>query len=111
MCFFLQKFGNQFVGSEIDGRIVLLRACLVGAQIIDGVAHMTQHGVVHGDMKTINVIVDDTNNQAPRIVIVDYGCARIQGDGVNNLDEGMAAFGTVARSLAMGNMPHHLKFC
>jgi len=47
-----------------------------GLQIADGLAHAHEHGVVHGDIKTENVMF----SQDGRLKITDFGSARLHDD-------------------------------
>ncbi|MBW2254001.1 MAG: serine/threonine-protein kinase PknK [Deltaproteobacteria bacterium] len=45
-------------------------------QLVDGLKHMHEHGVIHGDIKPSNVLVDD----AGQPTIIDLGVATLQDD-------------------------------
>ena len=54
-----------------DGRV----ATLLLLQLLEGIAHLTRHGVVHRDLKTDNLLLDEsTSDSCPRLVIADFGC-------------------------------------
>lgn len=49
--------------------------CKILAQLLEGVAHLRQHGVAHRDLKADNILVDMPNNSdCPRVEICDFGC-------------------------------------
>ena len=52
-----------------------------------GVAHAHQKGVLHRDLKPSNVLVDDGDDEQPRIKIIDFGIAKsstpLGGDSVH----------------------------
>ena len=44
-------------------------------QLLEGVAHLTKHGVAHRDLKTDNILLDESfEGSCPRLVIADFGC-------------------------------------
>lgn len=44
-------------------------------QLLEGIAHLTRHGVAHRDLKTDNLLLDEsTSGLCPRLVIADFGC-------------------------------------
>lgn len=55
---------------EISGRT----AIILLAQLLEGVAHLTAHGVAHRDLKSDNLLLDTTEESAPILVIGDFGC-------------------------------------
>jgi len=72
-----------------------------GAQIAEALAHAHEHGVIHRDLKTANVIITKEN----RAKILDFGLAiriprPLPGDATYTLD--VVEFGTVAGT------PHYL---
>ncbi|XP_037075914.1 serine/threonine-protein kinase PINK1, mitochondrial-like isoform X2 [Pollicipes pollicipes] len=55
---------------------------LLLSQLLEGVAHLGRHRVVHRDLKTDNVLVDlGGGRQQPRLVIADFGCCLAEPDG------------------------------
>ncbi len=57
-----------------------------GLQIADGLAHAHKHGVVHGDIKTENVMF----SQDGRLKITDFGSARLHDDRTMAVDNSIA---------------------
>lgn len=46
-------------------------------QLLEGIAHLTRHGVAHRDLKSDNLLLDEgggISGSCPRLVIVDFGC-------------------------------------
>ena len=51
-------------------------------QLLEGISHLTRHGVAHRDLKTDNLLLDeDTNGLCPRLVIADFGCCLADRSG------------------------------
>ena len=91
---------EHFVKDQGEGMTPEL-AANVALQIVSASAHLKQHGVVHCDMKANNVMVDEdtiVGGRCPRIVLVDFGCAVILGE---QLDESW----NLHRN-GLGNMAH-----
>ncbi len=55
-----------------DGALQPRRAFAIASQIIAGVAAIHGEGIVHGDIKSSNVLLDDND----RVTIIDFGLAR-----------------------------------
>lgn len=47
---------------------------LIFSQLLEGVAHLTAHGIAHRDLKTDNILLDTTEVESPILVISDFGC-------------------------------------
>lgn len=44
-------------------------------QLLEGIRHLTRHGVAHRDLKTDNLLLgEDANSSCPQLVIADFGC-------------------------------------
>lgn len=44
-------------------------------QLLEGIRHLTRHGVAHRDLKTDNLLLgEDSNSSCPQLVIADFGC-------------------------------------
>ncbi len=54
-------------------------ACLVG-QVLAGLAEAHGAGIVHGDVKTDNVIVERTRDGSELVKVIDFGLARFLDD-------------------------------
>ncbi|KAI4465831.1 serine/threonine protein kinase [Holotrichia oblita] len=63
----LQEYLAQ---DEVPGRTSILLL----AQLLEGIAHLTAHGVAHRDLKSDNLLLDTTEESAPILVISDFGC-------------------------------------
>lgn len=71
------------------GAMPLAHALPLFVQILDGIAHAHQRGIIHRDIKPGNVMVNDDN----QVKIVDFGLAKVQD---RNLTQTMTTMGTVA---------------
>ncbi len=50
-------------------------------QLLEGIAHLNRHGVAHRDLKTDNLLLDEsTSGLCPRLVIADFGCCLADRD-------------------------------
>ena len=47
---------------------------LLLSQLLEGVAHLTAHGIAHRDLKSDNLLLDTTEPESPILVISDFGC-------------------------------------
>jgi len=47
---------------------------LLLAQLLEGVAHLTAHGIAHRDLKSDNILLDMAEPEVPVLVISDFGC-------------------------------------
>lgn len=68
--------------------------CFLVAQLMEGIAHMAEHGVAHRDLKSDNILVDLSNGQ-PKLVISDFGCCLAEPEyglmipyNTSNVDKG-----------------------
>lgn len=49
-------------------------------QLLEGIAHLAQHGVAHRDLKANNLLLDlSAGIEHPRLAIGDFGCCLAQG--------------------------------
>jgi serine/threonine-protein kinase len=65
------------LGAQIQARgaLPLARVRKIAAQILEGLGAIHAAGLVHGDLKSDNVLVDDDDH----VTIIDFGLARAQG--------------------------------
>lgn len=50
-------------------------ATLLLIQLLEGITHLTRYGVAHRDLKTDNLLLDEsTSDLCPHLVIADFGC-------------------------------------
>jgi pimeloyl-ACP methyl ester carboxylesterase/predicted Ser/Thr protein kinase len=64
--------GQNLTAFVADGPIALATLCSIGAQIADALEHAHARGVIHGDLKSGNVIVTEDG----RVKVLDFGVSR-----------------------------------
>lgn len=59
-----------------DRNVNTRESILLLAQLLEGVAHMNAHGIVHRDLKCDNILLDlsEETDNCPSLVITDFGC-------------------------------------
>lgn len=58
----------QAMEIDIRNRVLLF------AQLLEAVAHLNRHGVAHRDLKSDNILVELNEDEAPVLVLSDFGC-------------------------------------
>ena len=96
----LEKYVRD-LGADLDA----LRILQIGTQIVDALLHLKRNGVVHGDMKLNNIMMD-ASLDPPQPVLVDFGCAVLRGERAGDMDEGMDVHAVEATNFALGNQAH-----
>ena len=84
------------------GRIPLDQAVTIARQLAAGLAEAHHNGVIHGDIKSNNVVLTKSNDGAVRAVITDFGLARMQGAAKKGV---WGTPGYMAPELWMGEPP------
>src|SRR3954467_10127960 len=72
------------------GPLPLSRIRAIASQILSGLAAIHRAGLVHGDMKSGNVLVDSSDG-LDRVKIIDFGLARRPGTHLTLLGENLVA--------------------
>jgi serine/threonine protein kinase len=67
---------------DSDGRLPVARVADIGVQMLAALRVAHASGVLHRDVKPANVLLDTHGREAdaPRVVITDFGIARMDGD-------------------------------
>jgi serine/threonine protein kinase len=63
-----------------EGRLPVTRVADIGAQMLAALRVAHASGVLHRDVKPANVLLDARADGSTRVVITDFGIARIDGD-------------------------------
>ena len=81
-----------------DGLPPLEAALRIGSDVADALEHAHRHGIVHRDLKSSNVVVDDTG----KAIVLDFGLAKRipQVTGDPSTDPTLTATGAVAGTLS-----------
>lgn len=68
-------------------RVPITTSMLIGRQVVEALAAAHDHGIVHRDLKPDNLFMvpDPTVPGGERIKILDFGIAKLQGDGLASL--------------------------
>lgn len=65
---------QEYIASSgvLDPRV----STLLLLQLLEGIAHLVRYGVAHRDLKTDNLLLDESTDSGicPRLVIADFGC-------------------------------------
>src|SRR4051812_45504706 len=65
---------------DAEGRLPVERVADIGVQMLAALRKAHAAGVLHRDVKPANVLLDTGGHGATRVVITDFGIARIEGD-------------------------------
>lgn len=73
--FLVMKRYNMTLNEFLSNHSVDVRTrCLLFAQLLEGVAHLSAHGIAHRDLKSNNVLVDlSEGTDFPHLAISDFG--------------------------------------
>ncbi len=61
-----------------EGRMPLLRACMVLVQTCDSLVEAHSHGIVHRDLKPENVFLLDREDMKDFVKVLDFGLAKVR---------------------------------
>ena len=65
---------------DAEGRLPAERVAGIGAQMLAALRKAHASGVLHRDVKPANVLLDTGGHGDTRVVITDFGIARVEGD-------------------------------
>jgi serine/threonine protein kinase len=65
---------------DAEGRLPVERVADIGSQMLAALRKAHASGVLHRDVKPANVLLDTGGHGATRVVITDFGIARMEGD-------------------------------
>jgi hypothetical protein len=90
---------------DLGDTLGIKEARSLGKQIVVAVRHLETNGVIHGDLKLNNIMVDPGTTPV-RIVLVDFGCAVLRGDGAADMDKSMHVHVREGTNFSLGNQCH-----
>ncbi|MGE0788560.1 MAG: protein kinase [Sandaracinaceae bacterium] len=78
----MQLVRGRSLRDELDdsGALGWVRACEIGAQIADALGAAHKAGIVHRDLKPDNVMLEPQDDGTSRVLVLDFGIARIADD-------------------------------
>lgn len=80
---------------EGRGHFPLYKSLNIFIQICDAMQHAHEQNVLHRDLKPGNIIVRDTENENPSIVVIDFGLAMIpSGNAIDSITKSGVLVGT-----------------
>jgi serine/threonine protein kinase len=79
-----------------SGRMSTQEALPIVRQIADGLRAAHEIGIVHGDLKSSNVVLASTENSGYRAVVTDFGLARLVSTTTSETAHSIGATGTPA---------------
>jgi serine/threonine protein kinase len=59
------------------------RATEIGRQVLSGLAHAHEHGIIHRDIKPANIVLSQKTGLGDHVKILDFGLARVHDAGQN----------------------------
>jgi serine/threonine-protein kinase len=83
--FFVMDFVSGVDLKEVvaAGPIPILRAVEIVRQVLSGLAHAHEHGIIHRDIKPANVVLSQKAGLGDHVKILDFGLARLDANASN----------------------------
>ncbi|XP_061163424.1 serine/threonine-protein kinase Pink1, mitochondrial-like [Saccostrea echinata] len=75
----MKKYDMTLKSFLSENDVNLNTRCSLLAQLLEGIAHMTENGIAHRDLKSDNILVDVSSGH-PQLVISDFGCCLAEPD-------------------------------
>jgi serine/threonine protein kinase len=80
---------------EKEGPLSVNRAINIGKQIASALSHAHEKGILHRDLKPENVMIEDREEGADFITVLDFGLARMLQSKITTPEESLTVVGTV----------------
>jgi serine/threonine-protein kinase len=68
---------------EEEGPLAMQRAVEITRQVLSGLAHAHEHGVIHRDIKPANIVLSQKSGLGDHVKILDFGLARLNEEASN----------------------------
>jgi serine/threonine protein kinase len=66
-----------------NGPVPIPRATEIVRQVLSGLAHAHEHGIIHRDVKPANIVLSQKTGLGDHVKILDFGLARLHDTGQN----------------------------
>jgi serine/threonine-protein kinase len=81
--------GQSLDALVVDGPVPIARAVELTRQILFGLAHAHEHGIIHRDIKPSNIVLSQKAGMGDHVKILDFGLAKLNQEN-SNLTAGVA---------------------
>ncbi|HEY6036787.1 MAG TPA: serine/threonine-protein kinase, partial [Kofleriaceae bacterium] len=71
-----------------DGPLTMQRATDITRQVLSGLSHAHEHGIIHRDIKPANIVLSQKSGLGDHVKILDFGLARFH-EQASNLTAGL----------------------
>jgi len=72
-----------------EGPVAMMRAVDLTRQVLSGLSHAHEHGVIHRDIKPANIVLSQKSGLGDHVKILDFGLARFSSAETSNLTTGV----------------------
>ncbi len=91
----MELLQGQELSKMLDSPMPYERAMEIGCEVLDGLQHAHEQGVIHRDIKPENIYIARTAEGREQVKILDFGIAKVQeGFGSRTLTQAGMIFGT-----------------
>ena len=60
--------------SAHQGSMTTKTSLILLVQLLEGLVHLNKNGIAHRDLKNDNLLVEESSEGVPHLVITDFGC-------------------------------------
>ncbi|MEO8699161.1 MAG: protein kinase [Kofleriaceae bacterium] len=75
--------GSNLKEVLVDGPLPANRAVEIVRQVLSGLAHAHEHGIIHRDVKPANIVLSQKAGLGDHVKILDFGLARLSAEASN----------------------------